>query len=212
MSSIFGPEIEGDDVDSRQMIYKNYRVGDFIRFKKSENVNEPKTYGIISKIIPDNAEGKSYDIIYYDTGRTDDSVTSNPVTRSILRENISLFLQDPLIQLNYHTGDPRTGVFRTVFQVKKIPDTEVSEEVSEEVPEEIREQLLAALNTDNGLNTPSASRSTTGTSYGDISRSSSSSISRNSSSGGKNYRKRKNKTRRRNKKTKRRRNRKTKRR
>jgi hypothetical protein len=212
MSSIFGPEIEGDDVDSRQMIYKNYRVGDFIRFKKSENVNEPKTYGIISKIIPDNAEGKSYDIIYYDTGRTDDSVTSNPVTRSILRENISLFLQDPLIQLNYHTGDPRTGVFRTVFQVKKIPDTEVSEEVSEEVPEEIREQLLAALNTDNGLNTPSASRSTTGTSYGDISRSSSSSISRNSSSGGKNYRKRKNKTRRRNKKTKRRRNRKSKRR
>ena len=210
MSSIFGPEIEGDDVDSRQMIYKNYRVGDFIRFKKSENVNEPKTYGIISKIIPDNAEGKSYDIIYYDTGRTDDSITSNPVTRSILRENISLFLQDPLIQLNYHTGDPRTGVFRTVFQVKKIPDTEVSEEVSEEVPEEIREQLLAALNTDNGLNTPSASRSTTGTSYGDISRSSSS-ISRNSSSGGKNYRKRKNKTRRRNKKTKRRRNRKTKR-
>ena len=216
MSSIFGPEIEGDDVDSRQMIYKNYRVGDFIRFKKSENVNEPKTYGIISKIIPDNAEGKSYDIIYYDTGRTDDSVTSNPVTRSILRENISLFLQDPLIQLNYHTGDPRTGVFRTVFQVKKIPDTEVSEEVSEEVPEkvpeEIREQLLAALNTDNGLNTPSASRSTTGTSYGDISRSSSSSISRNSSSGGKNYRKMKNKTRRRNKKTKRRRNRKSKRR
>jgi predicted secreted protein len=201
MPGIFGPESDSEE-DVRQINYANYSVGDFISFKKMNQSS--LSYGVISEILDDTSQGKSYDIIYYDTGRTDDSVTSNPVTRSILRENISLFLQDPLIQLNYHTGDPRTGVFRTVFQVKKIPDTEVSEEFSEEVPEkvpeEIREQLLAALNTDNGLNTPSASRSTTGTSYGDISRSSSSSISRSSSSGGKRYRKRKNKTRRCNKK------------
>jgi hypothetical protein len=199
MSSIFGPESDSDDdVDSRQINYANYNVGDFIRFKKTNQGSI--SYGVISKILDDTSQGKSYDIIYYDTGRSDDSVTSNPVTTTVLRENISPVSLDPIIQLRHYDSQ-----FRMLYDVTKIPVAEI--------PEEIREPLQAALNTTNSLDTPSASRSTTtGTSYGDNSRSSSSSISRSSSSGGKKYRKKKNKTKRRNKKTKRRRNRKSKRR
>jgi hypothetical protein len=198
MPGIFGPESESDsEEDVRQINYANYNVGDFIRFKKTNQGSI--SYGIISEILPDNAQGKSYNIIYYDTGRSDDSVTSNPVTTTVLRENISPVSLDPIIQLRHYDSQ-----FRMLYDVTKIPVAEI--------PEEIREPLQAALNTTNSLHTPSASRSTTGTSYGDNSRSSSSSISRNSSSGGKKYRKKKNKTKRRNKKTKRRRNRKSKRR
>jgi hypothetical protein len=188
MSSIFGPEIEGDDVDSRQINYANYSVGDFIRFKKTNQGSI--SYGIISEILPDNAQGKSYNIIYYDTGRSDDSVTSNPVTTTVLRENISPASLDPIIQLRHYDSQ-----FRMLYDVTKIPVAEI--------PEEIREPLQAALNTTNSLDTPPPSRSTTtGTSY-DNSRSSSRDISRDSSSsGGKRYRKKKNKTKRRNKKTK----------
>ena len=196
MPGIFGPESESDsEEDVRQINYANYSVGDFIRFKKTNQGSI--SYGIISEILPDNAQGKSYNIIYYDTGRSDDSVTSNPVTTTVLRENISPASLDPIIQLRHYDSQ-----FRMLYDVTKIPVAEI--------PEEIREPLQAALNTTNSLDTPSASRSTTtGTSYGDNSRSSSSSISRSSSSGGKKYRKKKNKTKRRNKKTK---NRKTKRR
>ena len=198
MPGIFGPESESDsEEDVRQINYANYSVGDFIRFKKTNQGSI--SYGIISEILPDNAQGKSYNIIYYDTGRSDDSVTSNPVTTTVLRENISPASLDPIIQLRHYDSQ-----FRMLYDVTKIPVAEI--------PEEIREPLQAALNTTNSLDTPSASRSTTGTSYGDNSRSSSSSISRSSSSGGKKYRKKKNKTKRRNKKTKHRRNRKTKRR
>jgi hypothetical protein len=188
MPGIFGPESESDsEEDVRQINYANYSVGDFIRFKKTNQGSI--SYGIISEILPDNAQGKSYNIIYYDTGRSDDSVTSNPVTTTVLRENISPASLDPIIQLRHYDSQ-----FRMLYDVTKIPVAEI--------PEEIREPLQAALNTTNSLDTPSASRSTTGTSYGDNSRSSSSSISRSSSSGGKKYRKKKNKTKRRNKKTK----------
>jgi hypothetical protein len=188
MPGIFGPESESDsEEDVRQINYANYSVGDFIRFKKTNQGSI--SYGIISEILPDNAQGKSYNIIYYDTGRSDDSVTSNPVTTTVLRENISPASLDPIIQLRHYDSQ-----FRMLYDVTKIPVAEI--------PEEIREPLQAALNTTNSLDTPSASRSTTGTSYGDISRDSSSSISRSSSSGGKKYRKKKNKTKRRNKKTK----------
>jgi signal peptidase I len=199
MPGIFGPESESDsEEDVRQINYANYNVGDFIRFKKTNQGSI--SYGVISKILDDTSQGKSYDIIYYDTGRSDDSATSNPVTTTVLRENISPASLDPIIQLRHYDSQ-----FRMLYDVTKIPVAEI--------PEEIREPLQAALNTTNSLDTPSASRSTTtGTSYGDNSRSSSSSISRNSSSGGKKYRKKKNKTKRRNKKTKRRRNRKSKRR
>jgi hypothetical protein len=202
MPGIFGPESESDsEEDVRQINYANYSVGDFIRFKKTNQGSI--SYGIISEILPDNAQGKSYNIIYYDTGRSDDSVTSNPVTTTVLRENISPASLDPIIQLRHYDSQ-----FRMLYDVTKIPVAEI--------PEEIREPLQAALNTTNSLDTPPPSRSTTtGTSYGDISRdssNSSSSISRSSSSGGKKYRKKKNKTKRRNKKTKRRRNRKSKRR
>jgi hypothetical protein len=199
MPGIFGPESESDsEEDVRQINYANYNVGDFIRFKKTNQGSI--SYGVISKILDDTSQGKSYDIIYYDTGRSDDSVTSNPVTTTVLRENISPVSLDPIIQLRHYDSQ-----FRMLYDVTKIPVAEI--------PEEIREPLQAALNTTNSLDTPSASRSTTtGTSYGDNSRSSSSSISRSSSSGGKKYRKKKNKTKRRNKKTKRRRNRKSKRR
>ena len=193
MPGIFGPESESDsEEDLPHINYANYNVGDFIRFKKMSN--EPISYGVISEILADTPEGKSYKIIYYDTGRTDDAITSNPTKESVFRENtplISLGSVDPTPQLRHYDGN-----FRMLYDVMKILDIEV--------PEEIREQLLAALNTANGLNTPSVTRSTTGTSYDDNSRSSSSSISRNSSSGGKRYRNKKNKTRRRNKKTKRR--------
>jgi signal peptidase I len=198
MPGIFGPESESDsEEDVRQINYANYNVGDFIRFKKTNQGSI--SYGVISKILDDTSQGKSYDIIYYDTGRSDDSATSNPVTTTVLRENISPVSLDPIIQLRHYDSQ-----FRMLYDVTKIPVAEI--------PEEIREPLQAALNTTNSLDTPSASRSTTGTSYGDNSRSSSSSISRSSSSGGKKYRKKKNKTKRRNKKTKRRRNRKSKRR
>jgi hypothetical protein len=197
MSSIFGPEGDSDSEEhAPQINYANYNVGDFISFKKMNQ--SPVSYGVISKILDDTSQGKSYDIIYYDTGRSDDSATSNPVTTTVLRENISPVSLDTIIQLRHYDGQ-----FRMLYDVTKIPNTI-------NIPEEIREPLQAALNTTNSLDTPSASRSTTSTSYGDISRSSSSSISR--TSGGKNYRKKKNKTKRRNKKTKRRRNRKTKRR
>ena len=182
MSSIFGPESDSDDdVDSRQINYANYNVGDFISFKKLSN--EPISYGLISEILADTSEGKPYNIIYYDDTR------SNPIITTELRENVSAFSPDPIIQLRHYDSQ-----FRMLYDVTKIPVAEI--------PEEIREPLQAALNTTNSLHTPSASRSTTGTSYGDNSRSSSSSISRNSSSGGKKYRKKKNKTKRRNKKTK----------
>jgi hypothetical protein len=202
MPGIFGPESDSEE-DVRQINYANYSVNDFIRFKKMNQSSV--SYGVISEILDDTSQGKSYDIIYYDTERPDDSVTSNPVVRTVLRENISLVSLDPIIQLRHYDGQ-----FRMLYDVTKISDSEV--------PEAIREQLQGALNVANGLNTPSASRSTTGTSYGDNSRSSSSisrsssSISRSSSSGGKRYRKMKNKTKRRNRKTKRRRNRKSKRR
>ena len=203
MPGIFGPESDSEE-DVRQINYANYSVGDFISFKKMNQSSV--SYGVISEILDDTSQGKSYDIIYYDTERPDDSVTSNPVVRTVLRENISLVSLDPIIQLRHYDGQ-----FRMLYDVTKISDSEV--------PEAIREQLQGALNVANGLNTPSASRSTTGTSYGDNSRSSSSisrsssSISRSSSSsGGKRYRKMKNKTKRRNRKTKRRRNRKSKRR
>ena len=201
MSSIFGPESKDseDDVDSRQITYANYRVGDFISFKKLSN--EPISYGLISEILADTSEGKPYNIIYYDDTR------SNPIITTELRENVLAFSPDPIIQLRHYDG-----IFRMLYDVTKIPDIQV--------PEPIRTALQGAFNTregtfatppDSPFATPSVSRSTTGTSYGDNSRSSSISISRNSSSGGKRYRKMKNKTRRRNKKTKRRRNRKTKR-
>ena len=208
MSSIFGPESESDSeevVDVPQINYANYSVGDFISFKKSENANEPISYGVISKILDDTSQYKSYDIIYYDTGRDDASVTSNPVVKSVLREIIPIILpttpNTPVTTIQKLLRHDQE--YRSIVEVTKIPVAEI--------PEEIREPLQAALNTTNSLDTPSASRSTTGTSYGDISRSSSRD-SRSSSSGGKRYRKMKNKTKRRNKKTKRRRNRKTKRR
>jgi hypothetical protein len=208
MSSIFGQESDsGGEEDVRQINYANYNVGDFISFKKMNQ--SPVSYGVISKILDDTSQGKSYDIIYYDTGRSDDSATSNPVTTTVLRENISPVSLDPIIQLRHYDSQ-----FRMLYDVTKIPVAEI--------PEEIREPLQAALNTTNSLDTPPPSRSTTtGTSYDDNSRSSSRDISRDSSrdisrdsssSGGKRYRKKKNKTKRRNKKTKRRRNRKTKRR
>ena len=209
MSSIFGPESDNDSeevVDVPQINYANYSVGDFISFKKSENANEPISYGVISKILPDISQYKSYDIIYYDTGRDDASVTSNPVVTSVLREIIPTILpttpNTPVTTIQKLLRHDQE--YRSIVEVTRIPNTI-------DIPEAIREPLQAALNTANSLDTPSASRSTTGTSYGDNSRSSSS-ISRSSSSGGKRYRKKKNKTRRRNKKTKRRRNRKTKRR
>ena len=192
MSSIFGPEIDSEE-DVPHITYVNYRVNDFISFKKPNQ--ELISYGVISKVLPD-IQGKSYDIIYYDTGRSDDSVRSNTVVTSVLRETPVILSTIPIQQLRYNDGQ-----FRILDDVTKITVAEVSEE--------IREPLQAALNTANSLDTPSASRSTTSTSYGDNSRSSSSSISRDSSVGGKRYRKKKNKTRRRNKKTK---NRKTKRR
>jgi len=209
MSSIFGPESDNDSeevVDVPQINYANYSVGDFISFKKSENANEPISYGVISKILDDTSQYKSYDIIYYDTGRDDASVTSNPVVTSVLREIIPTILpttpNTPVTTIQKLLRHDQE--YRSIVEVTRIPNTI-------DIPEAIREPLQAALNTANSLDTPSASRSTTGTSYGDNSRSSSS-ISRSSSSGGKRYRKKKNKTRRRNKKTKRRRNRKTKRR
>jgi hypothetical protein len=198
MSSIFGPESDSDDdVDSRQITYANYRVGDFISFKKLSN--EPISYGLISEILADTSEGKPYNIIYYDDTR------SNPIITTELRENVSAFSPDPIIQLRHYDG-----IFRMLYDVTKIPDIQV--------PEPILTALQGAFNTregtfvtppDSPFATPPVSRSTTGTPYDNISRSSSSSISRNSSSGGKRYRKKKNKTKRRNKKTK---NRKTKRR
>ena len=215
MSSIFGPEIDSEE-DVPQITYVNYRVNDFISFKKPNQ--ELISYGVISKVLPD-IQGKSYDIIYYDTGRDDASVTSNPVVKSVLREIIPIILpttpNTPVTTIQKLLRHDQE--YRSIVEVTKIPVAEI--------PEEIREPLQAALNTTNSLDTPSASRSTTGTSYGDISRSSSrdsrsssrdsrssSRDSRSSSSGGKRYRKMKNKTKRRNKKTKRRRNRKTKRR
>jgi hypothetical protein len=196
MSSIFGPEIEGDDVDSRQLSYADYKLGDFISFKKSPQAQI--SYGIISEILPDNAEGKTYNIICYDTGRTDDSVTSNPTTESALRENISPYSQTIPVYLRHSDNQ-----FRGLEEVTKIPDIQV--------PEAIREQLQGAFNTRPGrFVTPEPSpfntRDNSTNSRG------SSNISTNSSSGGKRYRNKKNKTRRRNKKTKRHRNRKTKRR
>ena len=93
MSSIFGPESDsGGEEDVPQITYANYSVGDFISFKKSENANEPISYGVISKILDDTSQYKSYDIIYYDTGRDDASVTSNPVVKSVLREIIPIIL------------------------------------------------------------------------------------------------------------------------
>jgi hypothetical protein len=196
MSSIFGPEIEGDDVDSRQLSYADYKLGDFISFKKSPQAQI--SYGIISEILPDNAEGKTYNIICYDTGRTDDSVTSNPTTESALRENISPYSQTIPVYLRHSDNQ-----FRGLEEVTKIPDIQV--------PEAIREQLQGAFNTRPGrFVTPEPSpfntRDNSTNSRG------SSNISTNSSIGGKRYRNKKNKTRRRNKKTKRHRNRKTKRR
>ena len=203
MSSVFGPESEGDDTDVRQMTYADCEVGDFISFKKSPQAQI--SYGIISEILPDNAEGnqgKTYNIICYDTGRTDDSVTSNPTTESALRENISPYSQTIPVYLRHSDNQ-----FRGLEEVTKISDTDV--------PEAIRQQLQGAFNTRPGTFVtpePSPFNTRDNSTNSSNSRSSSSSISRNSSSGGKNYRKRKNKTRRRNKKTKRRRNRKTKRR
>jgi hypothetical protein len=189
MSSIFGPEIEGDDVDSRQLSYADYKLGDFISFKKSPQAQI--SYGIISEILPDNAEGKTYNIICYDTGRTDDSVTSNPTTESALRENISPYSQTIPVYLRHSDNQ-----FRGLEEVTKIPDIQV--------PEAIREQLQGAFNTRPGrFVTPEPSpfntRDNSTNSRG------SSNISTNSSSGGKRYRNKKNKTRRRrNRKTKRR--------
>ena len=193
MPGIFGPESDSEE-DVRQINYANYRVGNFISFKKLSN--EPISYGLISEILADTSEGKPYNIIYYDDTR------SNPIITTELRENVSAFSPDPIIQLRHYDG-----IFRMLYDVTKIPDIQV--------PEAILTALQGAFNTREGtFVTPPDSRSTTGTSYGDNSRSSSSissSISR-SSSGGKRYRNKKNKTKRRNKKTKRRRNRKTKRR
>ena len=205
MSSIFGPESEDseEDVDNRQITYANYRVGDFISFKKLSN--EPISYGLISEILADTSEGKPYNIIYYDDTR------SNPIITTELRENVSAFSPDPIIQLRHYDG-----IFRMLYDVTKIPDIQV--------PEPILTALQGAFNTregtfvtppDSPFATPPVSRSTTGTPYDNISRdssNSSSSISRSSSSGGKRYRNKKNKTKRRNKKTKHRRNRKSKRR
>ena len=199
MSSIFGPEIEGDDVDSRQLSYADYKLGDFISFKKSPQAQI--SYGIISEILPDNAEGKTYNIICYDTGRTDDSVTSNPTTESALRENISPYSQTIPVYLRHSDNQ-----FRGLEEVTKIPDIQV--------PEAIREQLQGAFNTRPGrFVTPEPSPFNTRDNSTNSSNSrGSSNISTNSSSGGKRYRNKKNKTKRRNKKTKRHRNRKTKRR
>jgi hypothetical protein len=198
MSSIFGQEIPGsqDNIDDRQLSYADYKLGDFISFKKSPQAQI--SYGIISEILPDNAEGKTYNIICYDTGRTDDSVTSNPTTESALRENISPYSQTIPVYLRHSDNQ-----FRGLEEVTKIPDIQV--------PEAIREQLQGAFNTRPGrFVTPEPSpfntRDNSTNSRG------SSNISTNSSSGGKRYRNKKNKTRRRNKKTKRHRNRKTKRR
>ena len=202
MSSITGPEDpEGEEGDVRQITYANYRVRDFIRFKKMSN--EPISYGIISETLADTSEGKPYNIIYYDDTK------SNPIIKTVFRENVSPFSLDPIPQLRHYDDQ-----FRMLYNVTKIDNPQA------EIPEPILTELQGAFNTregtfvtppDSPFATPSVSRSTTGTSYGDNSRSSSISISRNSSSGGKRYRKMKNKTRRRNKKTKRRRNRKTKR-
>jgi hypothetical protein len=197
MSSIFGPEIPGsqDNVDDRQLSYADYKLGDFISFKKSPQAQI--SYGIISEILPDNAEGKTYNIICYDTGRTDDSVTSNPTTESALRENISPYSQTIPVYLRHSDNQ-----FRGLEEVTKIPDIQV--------PEAIREQLQGAFNTRPGrFVTPEHSPFNTRDNSTNSSNSrGSSNISRNSSSGGKRYRNKKTK-RRRNKKTK---NRKTKRR
>jgi hypothetical protein len=196
MPGIFAPESDDDDVDSRQLSYADYEVGDYISFKKSPQ--SPISYAVISKILEDNApgnRGKSYDIIYCDTGRPDDSLRSNPTTTSGLRENISPFSQTIPVYFRHYDGQ-----FRGLEEVTKIQNPQ-------EIPSEILTELQGAFNTREGtFTTPPVSRSTTGTSY-DNSRSSS-----NSSIGGKRYRKKKNKTKRRNKKTKHRRNRKTKRR
>ena len=196
MSSIFGPESKDseDDVDSRQITYANYRVGDFISFKKLSN--EPISYGLISEILADTSEGKPYNIIYYDDTK------SNPIIKTVFRENVSPFSLDPIPQLRHYDDQ-----FRMLYNVTKIDNPQA------EIPEPILTELQGAFNTregtfvtppDSPFATPSVSRST---SYENNSRSSS-----RSSSGGKRNRKRKNKTRRHNKKTKRRRNRKTKRR
>jgi hypothetical protein len=201
MSSIFGQEIPGsqDNIDDRQLSYADYKLGDFISFKKSPQAQI--SYGIISEILPDNAEGKTYNIICYDTGRTDDSVTSNPTTESALRENISPYSQTIPVYLRHSDNQ-----FRGLEEVTKIPDIQV--------PEAIREQLQGAFNTRPGrFVTPEHSPFNTRDNSTNSSNSrGSSNISTNSSSGGKRYRNKKNKTRRRNKKTKRHRNRKTKRR
>jgi hypothetical protein len=201
MSSIFGQEIPGsqDNIDDRQLSYADYKLGDFISFKKSPQAQI--SYGIISEILPDNAEGKTYNIICYDTGRTDDSVTSNPTTESALRENISPYSQTIPVYLRHSDNQ-----FRGLEEVTKIPDIQV--------PEAIREQLQGAFNTRPGrFVTPEPSPFNTRDNSTNSSNSrGSSNISTNSSSGGKRYRNKKNKTRRRNKKTKRHRNRKTKRR
>ena len=195
MSSITGPEDpEGEEGDVRQITYANYRVGDFIRFKKMSN--EPISYGIISETLADTSEGKPYNIIYYDDTK------SNPIIKTVFRENVSPFSLDPIPQLRHYDDQ-----FRMLYNVTKIDNPQA------EIPEPILTELQGAFNTregtfvtppDSPFATPSVSRST---SYENNSRSSS-----RSSSGGKRNRKRKNKTRRHNKKTKRRRNRKTKRR
>jgi hypothetical protein len=191
MSSIFGPESDGDsEADVPHMIYEDYEVGDFISFKKMNN--EPICYGVISEILADTSEGKPYNIIYYD------NTISDPIITTELRENVSPFSPVPIPQLRHYDG-----IFRMLYEVTKIDNPQA------EIPPQILTELQGAFNTREGtfvtpestpFNTPSVSRST---SYNDNSR---------SSSGGKRQRKRKNKTRRRNKKTKRRRNRKTKRR
>ena len=195
MSSITGPEDpEGEEGDVRQITYANYRVGDFIRFKKMSN--EPISYGIISETLADTSEGKPYNIIYYDDTK------SNPIIKTVFRENVSPFSLDPIPQLRHYDDQ-----FRMLYNVTKIDNPQA------EIPEPILTELQGAFNTregtfvtppDSPFATPSVSRST---SYENNSRSSS-----RSSSGGKRNRKRKNKTRRHNKKTKRRRNKKTKRR
>ena len=195
MSSITGPEDpEGEEGDVRQITYANYRVRDFIRFKKMSN--EPISYGIISETLADTSEGKPYNIIYYDDTK------SNPIIKTVFRENVSPFSLDPIPQLRHYDDQ-----FRMLYNVTKIDNPQA------EIPEPILTELQGAFNTregtfvtppDSPFATPSVSRST---SYENNSRSSS-----RSSSGGKRNRKRKNKTRRHNKKTKRRRNRKTKRR
>jgi hypothetical protein len=187
-------EIDGDsddDVDQRQLSYADYKLGDFISFKKSPQ--SPISYAVISEILPDNAEGKSYDIIYCDTGRPDDSLRSNPTTTSGLRENISPFLQTIPVYFRHYDGQ-----FRGLEEVTKIQNPQ-------EIPSEILTELQGAFNTRPGrfvTPEPSPFNTRDNSTNSSNSRSSSSSISRNSSSGGKRYRKKKNKTKRRNRKTK----------